>query len=713
MTTPTPSADLTRRRALTCALLFALALTWFSGAIPRWGQWYSDQPFYRAQVAAFFEGRLALSHDVEAVTHDLAWVDGGVQHVWGLGVPMWQSIWEAVGRIFHVSPFPDRIAFMLGAMLAFYGLLRAWLGPGGDRSPASWGAFLFTALLPGAVTMLRGRLAVYEEAEAYAYGTAILLLAGVIVMLRRPSVARYLLLATLAGASGLVRPTVWFYGVAAMLVATIVFVQHRGGLRKALAPVLVASALFVAGGGALYGTNYVRFGAGSEFGHRLNLEDLPGNIYATRFAYPFEHEPLPVAVKELVGGMFGRPELHARPGYHFYDDGLHVWQASEPRWREYYFTNYTWLYAPLIAIALGLIAACWLRVRRARPPDARGPDLERETRWLGVFALVGTLPLLAFYLRSPSVSSRYFLDTGPGIAVLVAIVWRHAATWLTARSRALGSVAFAGFALAWGWSIIGGKALRPWQTPVRVGAAVESMLERTHPDASLEDLPDAYDLDDPLLRLYVGADQWECPCYLDVSDEQACEHGAYGLLQPDVLLVRSHDRLLAPLVMHLHDTGSRCVAGLTRTGCDEDDPDAPDEDGRDDADDELATSWRGETLYLNGTNWDLTTGAIAPATYFFVDAPGEVDVEVTPDRGHATADWMPAVRAKIELEELPLIGTESTARGVRFRFAAPTTEKYRDGLQVLFLAFGGPEGIDQATSGYKLLHVGWRARKSA
>ena len=307
MTTPTPSDLLTRRRALVWALLLALALTWFTGAIPRWGQWYSDQPFYRAQVAAFFEGRLALSHDVEAVTHDLAWVDGGVQHVWGLGVPMWQSLWEGVGRIVRVSPFPDRIALMLGMMLAFYGLLRAWLGPGGDRGPASRGAFLVTALLPGAVIMLHGRLAVYEEAEAYAYGTAILLLAGVIVMLRRPSTARYLLLVTFAGASGLVRPTVWFYGAAAAGVATVLYIQHRGGVRNAIAPVLVALALFLAGGGALYGTNYVRFGAGGEFGHRLNLEDLPGNIYATRFAYPFEAAPLPVAAEELAGGMFGRP----------------------------------------------------------------------------------------------------------------------------------------------------------------------------------------------------------------------------------------------------------------------------------------------------------------------------------------------------------------------------------------------------------------------
>ena len=714
MTTPTPSAPdvFGRRRALLWALGLALLVTWFTGAIPRWGQWFSEHAFYRAQVAAFFEGRLALSHDPEGVTHDLAWVDGGVQHVWGLGVPLWLAFWELVGRVVHVTPFPDRVAMIFGEALVLYGLLRAWLGPGSDRTVGSRGAFLITALLPGVITMMRGRLAVYEEAEAYAYGTSMLLLAGVLVMLRRPSTAKYLLLVTLAGFSGLMRPTVWFYGAAAAGVATVLYVQYRGGLRRALAVVLVAAALFTAGGGALYGTNYLRFGAGSEFGHRLNLEDLPGNIYATRFDYPFDHAPLPVAAKELAGGMFGRPELRSREGYHFYDPKLHAGQADLPRWREYYFTNYTWVYAPLSLVGLALIAACWLRVRRERPAGARDPDLARETRWLGVFALGGTLPLLAFYLRSPSLSSRYFLDVGPGVAVLVATTWRHAAAWLDGRGRRLGTLGFVAFFLWWGWSVLDGKALRAWHSPLRAGAAVVTTMELTHPLTVLRDLPDAYDLEDPDLRVYIGADQWECPCFLDVYDEDACDHAVFGLTPPDIMLVRAFDRRLLPLRMHTGDLGTLCTAGAARTGCDVDAPDAPAPDGVDDPTYAIETRWRGDTLYLNGTNWDLTTGAIAPATYLFVDAPGEIDVEVAPDRGLVTADWVPAVRAKVQLEELVLIDTESTARGVRFRFAAPTTAKYREGLQVIFLAFGGPEHIDEATSGYKLLHVGWHGGRT-
>jgi hypothetical protein len=272
-----PTTPMGRRRALLLALLLALVVTWVTGLIPRWGQWYSSQPFYRAQVEAIFDGRLALSHDVEAVTHDLAWIDDGVQQVWGLGVPLWLTPFEAIGRIIGVTPFPERVAMLLGMLLVFYALARTWFGPKGDRSYASIGAFAITALLPGVITMMRGRMAVYEEAAAYAYGASMLLLAGLFVMLRRPSAGRYLLLCAFAGATGLIRPTVWFYGAVTAAIATYLYVVHVGSLRRALRTVAVGGALFVAGGAALYGTNYVRFGKGGEFGHRLNLADLPGN----------------------------------------------------------------------------------------------------------------------------------------------------------------------------------------------------------------------------------------------------------------------------------------------------------------------------------------------------------------------------------------------------------------------------------------------------
>jgi hypothetical protein len=702
-----PARPLNRRQALARALLISLAIAWLTGAIGHWGQWYSPEPYYRAQVQAFFEGRLALSHAPEGLSHDLAWIDGGTQQVWGLGAPLWMSLWEAIGRAIHLTPFPDRLSMLFGIVLVTYALLRAWSGPGGDRSAASRGAFLFTALLPGVLTMLRGQVLVYEEAAAYAYGTAMLLLAGTIMMIRRPSTPCYVLLLGFAGATGLVRPTVWFYGLATAAIATVLYVHRRGSLRRALGPVVLAAGLFLAGGGALYLTNYVRFGSGAEFGHLLNLEDLPGNMYATRFGYPFATAPLAAATRELAGGMFGRPELAQRR--EFYDKAIHAGQADIPRWREYYFTTYSWVYAPIALAGLGCGIIAWSRVRRRAEHAPRGSDLDRDTRWLAAWAVLGGAPLIVFYLHSPSVSSRYFLDIAPMIAVLIAIAWRHAATAIGRVGFA--GIAFAGLAVWWAVSAVGFRVRRSWLSPIGSTAAYAAMMKVVDPLPGARPLPPgAYDLADPWLAGYIGGDQWWCRCFVDAYREAACDHA--GLAQgADVERVpgdRPH------MVAHRIDPVPVCTSVRPWPACSVAGSEAPlvdiaDADMLDAERPAIETAIVPPALYGNGTSWDLTTGAVGVATYLFADDPAYVEVEVAPS-GHRPAgpDFAPAVRAKIELEELRLVATASTIRGVRFRFAGPRTERYRSGLQVIFLAFGPPDRIDQPVSEYTLLRVAWR-----
>jgi hypothetical protein len=191
------------------------------------------------------------------------------------------------------------------------------------------GAVLITALLPAFVTVLRGRIGVYEEAAIYAYGAAMILLGGLVALSRRPTTTRYLALLAIAGLTGLIRPTVWFYGLATGLVATAIVLQHHG--RHAARAIALGTALFVAGGGALYTTNALRFGRGTEFGHRLNVHGLPGNIVATRFSYPFERVGTIEAATELIASLFDRPELRSKRG--FYQTGLHHGQSPLPRWR--------------------------------------------------------------------------------------------------------------------------------------------------------------------------------------------------------------------------------------------------------------------------------------------------------------------------------------------------------------------------------------------
>lgn len=696
------------------AFLIGCAVVWLLGAIPRWGLWYGPHPYYRAQVHALLQGRFALSHDPGGLALDLAWVDGGVQQVWGLGVPLWLALWELIGRVVHLTPFPDRIAMLFGAVAMFYALLRAWLGPGGDRSAASRGAFLFTALAPAVVTMLRGYIGVYEEAAAYAYGATMLLLAGVLAMIRRPSTGRYVLLVAFAGATGLVRPTVWFYGTATAVVATVLYVRHRGALRCALGPVALATGLFLAGGGALYATNAARFGAGGEFGHRLNLEDVPGNLHATRFDYPFRTAPLAVAAGDLAGAMFGRPELAEHRAY--YDPRIHAGQAQIARFREYYFTTYTWPYLPLALAGLVCAVIAWLRAGRsaaeAAHPSASGalrtvPDLDRETRWLGVWAVLGAGPLVVFYLRSPSLSSRYLLDLAPAVIVLLVSAWRYAAAWLA--DRRFAGVAFAGLAVWWAVSALGFRVRRAWQPPVGATAAIASMRRFTEPRPAVPMVPSgAYDRADPWLDLYLVG-EWRCRCYADPTGRAVCDHR-------DLPFGTDLERFAAErprLVEHRSVSAPVCAAALPVDTC----PLAgADPRSLAELDDELAPAVEARStppvLYGNGTHWDLDTGRVGVSTYLFADDPAYVEVEVSrADGGPAGAGGAPAVRAKVGLEELPLRAMASTARGVRLWFAGPATPRYRRGLQVIFLAFGPPARLGEPVSDYVLWRVGWRERR--
>ncbi|MGE0547518.1 MAG: hypothetical protein AB7O24_08995 [Kofleriaceae bacterium] len=449
---------------------------------------YSINAAYRAQTDAFLHGRLALSEAPEALAHDLAWTDTGVQQVWGLGVPIWQLPFEAFSRLIGLSPFPDRVAMLAWFVIVWFVLIRAFRPRESEPPWSALGTLIILGLLPALLTMLRGRIAVYEEAAAYAYGGAIILLGGLVWFARAPTRTRYLLLLAIAGLAGFLRPTAWFYGLATAAVATAIYVlEHR---RRGLPSIAIGVALFVAGGGLLYASNARRFGAGTEFGHSLNLHALPGNVMATRFSYPFERVGTREASIELIGSLFDRPEQRADVGY--YQPDLHRGQSDTVRWREYYFTTYTWLYAvPLLAgIMLGALA--WWR-RSSSDPLAR---------WLIAWAVLGSAPLFVFYLHSPSVSSRYQLDFGPAFAVLIVIGWRAVATWSAARGRAV--LALCVLCTLWVSALAtGATRRRTVRDSVSHGIAILTTEQITAPVGHALELPRSYDLTNPQLRSWI------------------------------------------------------------------------------------------------------------------------------------------------------------------------------------------------------------------
>jgi hypothetical protein len=465
------------RRILGIAAGLALVLLLAGQQITAHG-WYSANPAYRAQVDSFLHGRFAISVAPEMLRHDYAWTDSGVQQVWGLGVPIWQTPFELAARVVGAGPFPDRVALFVWIALAFYIVIGALV-----RDRKWWVAavgILVTALLPAFVTLIRGRVGVYEEAAIYAYAAAMMLLGGVLRLVATPARWRYFLLAAGAGLVGFIRPTTWCYGLATIVVASIFWWQHRG--RRGLVEIAVAGLLFTAGGGALYATNARRFGDGFEFGHKLNLQSFPGNLYATRFSYPMQRASIGEATLELVGGLFDRPELRARGG--FYQKNLHHGVSKHPRWREYYFTTFSWWYVPF------LLAGLWFGVRR-RKGDRNG---------LAAWAVVAAVPLVAFYLRGPFLASRYYMDLAPALAALLLITWLVVADRVgEARAR----IAAILVALAWLVLVITAKTAQPRSAdPVDRSTALRDSRAFTDAVPSWRVLPAAYDLNDPRLPIY-------------------------------------------------------------------------------------------------------------------------------------------------------------------------------------------------------------------
>ncbi len=651
---------MSRRRALGLAVLLAIGL-FAAGRLVTPTRWYAAQPNYRAQVDAFLSGRLALTEAPEGALHDLSWTDRGVQQVWGLGVPMWQTPFEVVGRAIGLTPFPDRIPLFCWLVLVMYASLRAWW-----RVDQPWwrgaASMFVTALLPGFVTLVRGRMGVYEEAATYAYGAAMLLLAGTERLRQSPSRARYLSLVAAAGLTGLLRPTVWFYGLATLIVASVV-------RRPRLAELALGVTLFVAGGAALYATNVERNGSPLEFGQRLNLEPLPGNLYATRFSYPFQRVGLIEASKELVGGLFGQPERHWKRT--FYDRDLHVWQSDVPRWREYYFTTFSWPYLPLLLAGLVLGVVAWRR--------RDGPE-----RWLVAWAVLGGAPLAAFYLRTPSIASRYLLDLAPAFAALLLIVW-----WAVARRP----LAFAVLAAAWLANVVLAHVAMPRVAPVGRDAAATSAYAISRAIAHDHPLPDAYDLDDPWLptntdvlpsfdRCIDDADNPIDPAGVPITGDR-CIHGERDKQQWIVWAseVREEPAQACPVAEPV------CAIEATPVNSGE----------------IVGAAVPPPSLYLNGMHWDLATGSVPPATYFWTRDPRFVEIDA---RGPEGTDWSTAIQVAVGARHLRLVSLADTAHGVRLRFepAAPLP----GGLQIVFVAIGPDSAIDQPVTPFAITKIRWR-----
>jgi hypothetical protein len=435
------------------AVLYAFCLLALCGAIS-FDQLYSPSYGPRLQAEAFLHGRLALSRDPLDLTGDLCWSQGGVNQVWGLGVPLWELPFEAAAKLVGVAPFPERIALAIFIGLSAYVVLRTWAEPLLNRNNDStsrlqivpwrqWvnaaGIISLVFFFPPLMALLRYRLFVYEEIMVYLYFFGILLLCGLVALAENPKWGRFWLLCFLAGLGVLIRPTLLFYGVATFVTAGVVMACSEPGSERSFFsryvfnPQLVFGALLFGFGGALlFVTNYLRFGSGWEFGHSLNLQrgDLLASVYSTRFGYPFSHAPVLGSARELMGALF---EIRHLNEMDWYASGVMAGQSPVFRWREFSFSTYRIEDGAGIALAwlIGtwtgwkwLNSGCW---RGAAEPSRLSPEI-LMIAWSGIAAA----PLIGFYVKAPVIASRYMMDFAPAFVAALAGLW----CWVNGRWRA-------------------------------------------------------------------------------------------------------------------------------------------------------------------------------------------------------------------------------------------------------------------------------------
>ena len=396
------------------AAALGVTLSIATGLIPKYGQWYSINSAYRRQTEAMLHGSFALSHDPRSLGYDMAWVNGGVQQVWGLGVPTWRLPYEALAKLFGYDAFPDRLALIAAIALLTYGLVGLLVLPAHNRGfrdnikrqPEALAGVLLLVLFPPFLALCRTNFDVYEEAEAYAYLMGIGLFALTLQFIRRPTLSRLLLLATVSGLGPFVRPTLFCYGLFSIVVAFALTWRRGWPLAKSLA----GPAVFCLGLALLFLTNAQRFGWGFEFGHTLNVNVFLPMMYATRFTNPVYSAPISERAAELFSYLFlVREHIVCCDGY---AARLIPWQASVVRWRDVYFSTYDLTFlALLLSTWIASFFLCWQRKIFSEQVN--------EATIIAVWALLSSIPLTLLFLNYPVMSSRYMMDFAPAFAATI------------------------------------------------------------------------------------------------------------------------------------------------------------------------------------------------------------------------------------------------------------------------------------------------------
>ena len=405
-----PSPDKSRRWSIPYALAYGVVMLSFGNT------WlYEPSPYHRCQAEALLHGHFYLADSIDAMQPGLAWHNGQVQQVWGLGIGLWLLPFQAIWRLFGGHVFPDRIALGFAfALLAFFsGSTGLKLIKQGQRS-SGLGMMWLVALCPALWTLTRAAQLVFEETVLY----SVLLSLGILVSLVRVasfgSRMDYALGCVLSAFAVWVRPTHVVYGLGTVLIASLIVWMRRRCLKE----VVFGIVGWVGSLALLAWTNCVRFGSPSEFGHHLTVSS-GSMMYLTRFGNPFHDASVFQAAKELFGLLF----LVDPHGTNTFAENLFPGQSLFTRWRRLDLTAFDPSYALLYLAAIvgAILWLVWQRKKNGTPLWQRpqGALILSLLLWSGF----STAALGWFYLYYPAIASRYLFDFAPAFTGFAMLAW--------------------------------------------------------------------------------------------------------------------------------------------------------------------------------------------------------------------------------------------------------------------------------------------------
>jgi hypothetical protein len=427
--------------AALAGVAYATAIVSGTALIPRWGAWHVNLDHHAAQAQALLAGRFGISDSPAALTFSRLWANGEVHQVWGLGVPILRVPFEWAALQWGSGQSPAHLFFFV-----FLGLWGWWV----LSCHAQWKREVSPARMTGALTAAGlillfppfiGIMAAHQYSimDGVLYWTFMHGMSVMLLLWRFLATGRFrcwLLLGIAAGFGAWIRPTLFIYGFAALLIATAVWSRRFGGGQGATGerPCLLRKwaagwAVFLCLSGLLWASNWVRFGDGFEFGHSLNIrsESGIGTMYATRFDHPFEEAGFWEGMRELGGALFfiSTGRMNREDSYR---PDFFPGQSERVRWRQFYFKVFDWTY--LVLVLGGMIQASVELMRslnRTMPGAQRegGPWFEEGLPRLALWgwAFVSLLLMAFFYWRVPVLASRYLMDFAPAVCAVTWLLW--------------------------------------------------------------------------------------------------------------------------------------------------------------------------------------------------------------------------------------------------------------------------------------------------